>query len=195
MRVLRAADRTPTPWKNGGGVTREVAIWPPTAVLDAFDWRISIADVSRGGPFSAFPGVDRVLTVIEGSGLELAVEGLAAVTLDAAVPFAFPGDVACAATLHQGPVRDLNLMVRRGAYGTRVRRVDGPAIIDGAAETTFVLALEATKAGDEHLAAQDAVILARGESLSVGAGRLILAEIDPASGGQGNSPETAPAFA
>lgn len=181
MRILRAADRTPMPWKNGGGVTREVAIWPSAAALDAFDWRISIADVAQGGPFSTFPGVDRVLTVIGGSGLELTVEGQAAVTLDAAAgPFAFPGDAACAATLHQGPIRDLNLMVRRGAYVTRVRRVDDPAVIHGAAETTFVLALEAILLGGERLAAEDAVILDRGERLSLDAGRLILAEIDPA---------------
>ncbi len=181
MRVLHAADRTPMPWKNGGGVTREVAIWPPTAALDAFDWRISIADVAQGGPFSIFPGADRVLTVIEGSGMELSVEGLAAVTLGAAdAPFAFPGDAACDATLHRGPIRDLNLMVRRGAYVTRVRRLDGPAVVVGAAETTFVLALEATVLGGERLAVEDAAILDRGELLAVGAGRLILAEIDRA---------------
>lgn len=180
MRILRAIDRTPMPWKNGGGVTREVAIWPPTVALDAFDWRISIADVAQGGPFSAFPGVDRVLTVIEGSGLELVVEGLAAVKLDAdTTPFAFPGDAACAATLHRGAIRDLNLMVRRGAYVTRVRRVDGPAIIDCAAETTFVLALEAIELNGVHLAAEDAAIFESGESLNAGVGRLVLAEINP----------------
>lgn len=180
MRILRAIDRTPMPWKNGGGVTREVAIWPPTAALDAFDWRISIADVAQGGPFSTFPDVDRVLTVIEGSGLELVVEGLAAVKLDAAAaPFAFPGDAACAARLHLGPIRDLNLMVRRGAYVTRVQRVDGPAIIDCATETTLVLALEATELNGVHLASEDAAIFESGESLNAGAGRLVLAEINP----------------
>lgn len=179
MRILRAADRTPMPWKNGGGVTREVAIWPPTAALDAFDWRISIAEVAQGGPFSTFPDVDRVLTVIEGSGIELVVEGQPAVTLDdAAPPFAFPGDAACAATLHQGPIRDLNLMVRRRAYVTRVQRIEGPAVVDCTAEATFVLALEAIAVGGERLAREDAVVLGRGESLSVDAGRLILAEID-----------------
>ncbi|WP_235536546.1 HutD family protein, partial [Phenylobacterium sp. Root700] len=180
MQILRAADRTPMPWKNGGGVTREVAIWPPTAALDAFDWRISIADVAQGGPFSAFPSVDRVLTVIEGSGIELAVEGLATVMLDAAAaPFAFPGDAACAATLHKGPIRDLNLMVRRGAYVTRVRRVDGPAVTNCTAETTFVLALEATRLNGEHLAPEDAAIFEIGENLNLGGGRLVLAEINP----------------
>lgn len=181
MRILRASDRTATSWKNGGGVTREVAIWPPTAALDAFDWRISIAEVAQGGPFSTFPGVDRVLTVIEGAGLELSVEGLAAAELDdRAPPFAFPGDAACTATLRQGPIRDLNLMTRRGAYVAWARRLEGSAIIDCSAQTTVVLALTATEVGGERLEPDDAVILEQGARLDVGLGHLILAEIDPA---------------
>ena len=31
MRLLRAADRTAVPWKNGGGVTRDVIVWPAGA--------------------------------------------------------------------------------------------------------------------------------------------------------------------
>lgn len=179
MRILRGGDRTPMPWKNGGGITREVAIWPPTAALDTFDWRISIADVAQGGPFSAFPGVDRVLTVIQGTGLELTVEGLATVTLDAAAPpFAFSGDAACAAKLHQGPIRDLNLMVRRGARTINVRRLNGPSVFKCTAQTTFVLALEPTSLNGEHLEAEDGAILERGARLSLGGGRAILAEID-----------------
>ena len=179
MRILRAVNRTPMPWKNGGGVTREVAIWPPTAALDAFDWRISIADVAQGGPFSAFPGVDRVLTVIEGAGLELAVEDLATVTLDAAAPpFAFPGDAACDAELHDGPIRDLNLMIRRGVCTVSVSRLNGPHVFECAAQTTFVLALEPLELNREHLEAEDGAILERGARLSLGGGRAILAEID-----------------
>lgn len=169
------------PWKNGGGVTQEVAIWPPTAALDAFDWRISIAEVAQGGPFSTFPGVDRVLTVIDGAGLELSVEGLAVVLLDdQAPPFAFPGDAACTATLRQGPIRDLNLMVRRGAYVARARRLEGPAIIDCTAQTTVVLALTAIEVSGERLGPDDAVVFEQGARLSAGPGHLILAEIDPA---------------
>ena len=44
MRLLSAKDRIARPWKNGGGVTRDVAIAPPDANLDTFDWRISFAD-------------------------------------------------------------------------------------------------------------------------------------------------------
>ena len=49
------------PWKNGGGCTTEIAIAPPGASLDAFEWRISLATIAASGPFSAFPGVDRTL--------------------------------------------------------------------------------------------------------------------------------------
>ena len=68
----------PTPtavWKNGGGVTREIVASPEGAPLDAFDWRVSLADVSADGPFSSFPGVDRTLTVVEGAGMDLMVGG------------------------------------------------------------------------------------------------------------------------
>jgi environmental stress-induced protein Ves len=64
-----------TPWKNGGGLTREV-LWQPTgASLDDFDWRVSVAQIDSDGPFSAFPGIDRVITLIDGVGVQLRSEG------------------------------------------------------------------------------------------------------------------------
>lgn len=136
MRILRAADRVATPWKNGGGVTREIAAWPPGAGLDAFDWRISLADVAADGPFSAFPGVDRVLTVIAGDGLVLEIEGRP-VRLEPSAPLAFPGEAAVAARLTAGPIRDLNVMVRRDAWtatvqpwrGGRIMATGGPVLV------------------------------------------------------------------
>lgn len=71
MRVVRHADLVPQPWKNGGGTTREVCAFPPGATLDGFDWRLSMATVAKDGPFSAFPGIDRVLIVLAGGGLDL----------------------------------------------------------------------------------------------------------------------------
>lgn len=136
MRLLRAADRVATPWKNGGGVTREVAAWPPGAGLDAFDWRISLADVAADGPFSAFPGVDRVLTVIDGQGLVLEIDGRTT-PLKPGAPFAFPGEAAVMARLPAGPIRDLNVMVRRSAWTAtvqpwrsgRIVATDGPVLV------------------------------------------------------------------
>jgi len=184
MIVLRAAERVPTPWKNGGGVTREVAIWPPGAPLTAFDWRISVADVAAGGPFSAFPGIDRVLTVISGAGLFLTVDGAAPVAMDdASPPLAFPGEAACEARLAHGPIRDLNLMVRRGAYAARARRmtVADQALIGCEARMTLLLALDPLRINGEPLTAEDAVLAEHGEELAITApaARLVIASIEP----------------
>ncbi|WP_405688672.1 HutD family protein [Streptomyces sp. NBC_00057] len=124
-RVLRAADRTATPWKNGGGVTREIAASPEGTPLDAFDWRVSLADVSRDGPFSSFPGVDRTLTVVEGAGMDLVVGGEHHIVDEQYWPHDFPGDLATDGTLLGGPVVNLNVMCRRGRTSAAVAVVRG----------------------------------------------------------------------
>ena len=185
MRVLRAADRIATPWKNGGGATREVASFPPGAGLDDFAWRVSLADVSTDGPFSTFPGVDRVLTVIEGGGLVLDVDGRMLALDAASPPLAFPGDVTVGARLTGGPIRDLNLMARRGAWRVRARRMSvmGATEVAARAEVTLVLALDPLRivrpGGAIDLEPLDAVMLENGHSnLSLeGRGRTVIAEI------------------
>ncbi len=178
MRLLRAADRKASPWKNGGGVTWEVAASPAGAPLDDFEWRVSIAEVASAGPFSRFPGIDRVLTVIRGHGLSLAVEGRGATTLSASSPpYAFPGDTACAAVLGDGTIRDLNVMTRRGAWSADVRRVAGPLTLELAAEITLLVALTPLDAGGEQLRPDDALMLDEVRTLPVGEGVFVLAEL------------------
>lgn len=180
MRLLPAADRRPAPWKNGGGTTWEIAAQPPGADLSAFDWRLSIAQVATAGPFSVFPGVDRVLTVIAGAGLRLTIDGQGEVVLDeASKPLPFPGDASASATLDAGPIRDLNLMVRRGAWRGSVRRIDGAETIVATARITVLVALAPARAGDQALEAEDALILDPDATLTVD-GRLLLIGIDPA---------------
>lgn len=113
MRLVPARDLVRTPWKNGGGTTAEIAVHPPEADLDSFDWRLSMADVASDGPFSGFPGVDRTLTLIEGPGLDLFIAGEAR-RLDSGHPIcAFPGEAPTTARLLDGPIRDFNVMTRR----------------------------------------------------------------------------------
>jgi hypothetical protein len=115
--LLRAADRVATPWKNGGGVTREVAAWPPGAGFDDFHWRVSMAEVRSDGSFSVFAGVDRILAVLEGR-LALGVTGFGEFDLSpGGSPAAFPGDAPATARLLAGPALDLNVMSRRGVAG------------------------------------------------------------------------------
>jgi uncharacterized protein len=112
-----AVERLPAmPWKNGGGVTREIVCVPAGAGLDQFDWRVSIASIAASGPFSAFPGIDRVITLLQGGGVHLrsrdgAIDHRLATPL---APFAFSGEAAIDAQLLAGECRDLNVMTRRG---------------------------------------------------------------------------------
>lgn len=117
MEIIRYAELRAEPWRNGGGVTRELASHPKAASAQdgAWDWRVSIAEVSKAGAFSAFPGMDRVLTVIDGELLLLTVDG-AEHPLEKYRPFRFPGDAETASALPTGDIRDLNVITRNGAF-------------------------------------------------------------------------------
>ncbi|WP_024818197.1 HutD/Ves family protein [Arthrobacter sp. 31Y] len=117
MEIIRFADVRPEPWRNGGGVTRELASHPKAASAQdgAWDWRVSIADVAKAGEFSTFPGMERVITIIDGELLLLTVDG-AEHPLEKYRPFRFSGEAASSATLPTGDIRDLNVIARAGAF-------------------------------------------------------------------------------
>ena len=120
------------PWKNGGGTTAEIAIEPEGAALnaDGFIWRLSLATIERAGPFSAFPGVDRTIMLIEGLGMTLTGNDGTTIVLDQRFrPQDFPGEWSVDCRLSAGPVRDLNLMVNRASAQAqwRVLELDGAA--------------------------------------------------------------------
>ncbi|MEC4015313.1 HutD/Ves family protein [Streptomyces sp. H27-D2] len=121
--LLRAGDRRPVPWANGGGVTREVAAGPAGAALADFDWRVSLADVARDGPYSPFAEVDRIITVVEGPGMTLTVDGGPPSVIEPYAPYSFPGNVATDCRLVGGPIVNLNVMVRRARAAATVEIV------------------------------------------------------------------------
>lgn len=108
----------PTPWKNGGGETREIACWPPGAGVGGFDWRISVARIARSGPFSAFPGIDRQIMLLEGGGVRLLSQsaGIDHVLDQPWQPFAFAGDVPLDCELLDTPCSDFNVMTLRNKW-------------------------------------------------------------------------------
>jgi environmental stress-induced protein Ves len=113
-RALPAAGFQAMPWRNGGGTTWEIARGRfPGGPEAAWHWRFSLAEITRDGPFSAFPGIDRLLTVVSGMGINLSIEGAAPRRLYAMEDIEFPGEDRVDCTLVAGPTRDLNLMVDR----------------------------------------------------------------------------------
>lgn len=106
LNIIDTLNLPAEPWKNGGGTTREIA---QAGGPDGFAWRLSIAEVSREGSFSHFPGMSRILTVIEGDGLKL-VSPAKAHDVPPYTPFAFSGDINMRSVLPAGPIRDFNVI-------------------------------------------------------------------------------------
>lgn len=142
-RLLRAADYPRMPWKNGAGSTLEIARDAGDG-LDGFGWRLSIADVGESGGFSAFTGYQRVITVLEGTGMRLEVDGQHSRDLTALDAFAFDGGSAVHCELIDGPIRDFNLIYSPQRYAARLQwlRVDGELELFSAASTLLLFAAE-----------------------------------------------------
>ena len=118
--LVRVDEVAATPWRNGGGVTRELLAWP-----GADDWRVrmSVAEVAHDGPFSRFDGVQRWFAVLRGAGVRLRLNGATHDLTQASAPFQFDGGAAIDCELIDGATQDFNLMLR-GAVG-RMARVQG----------------------------------------------------------------------
>jgi uncharacterized protein len=141
MRLLPFMEYRRTPWKNGGGETREVLVSPPDATLDSFDWRISLATVAGDGPFSVFQGIQRTLCITRGAGIRLQVGDASACTLnESSEPYTFDGEAPTTASLIEGPIVDLNVMSRRGRIRHSVERLSftGKLPLAAAASATIV---------------------------------------------------------
>lgn len=129
------------PWKNGGGVTVEIAVFPADASVDNFDWRVSTATVASDGAFSVFSGIDRTLSVLEGDGIILSVEGLEDQELKGETPpFPFPADSPTSAKLLGSAITDLNVMTRRGRFTHQVIRhqISGDTVLSLSGTTVLV---------------------------------------------------------
>jgi uncharacterized protein len=104
-------------WKNGRGETRELLLWPDGARFERgdFDWRISMAGVDSAGPFSAFPGFERLLMVTGGAGLWLEHgDSHPRAHLRPQEPYRFDGAWPTFARPVSGPVTDFGVLTRQG---------------------------------------------------------------------------------
>ena len=113
-RIVRWDQVPAQPWRNGGGVTRELLAWPAG---EAWQLRVSVADIDRSGPFSAFAGVTRWFVVLDGAGVVLTLPGGESRLQPGSPACCFDGADAPGCHLIDGPTRDLNLMLRGAAGG------------------------------------------------------------------------------
>lgn len=122
-RIFSPADHHAMPWKNGLGTTREIAAARTEEDLRSggFAWRLSIAEVTVGSPFSIFAGCDRTILLLDGDGMILdSGEHGRHVLSRRFAPYAFSGDWPTDCKLLGGPCRDFNVMADRRRVRTAV---------------------------------------------------------------------------
>ncbi|MFB6719234.1 HutD family protein [Kribbella sp. NPDC056345] len=172
MRVLRRADHRRVLWKNGLGHTYEVA---RSAGADV-DWRLSFAVVERPGPFSSFPGIDRIITLVAGRQLALTMPGGEVQVLRPFEPFAFPGEAEVQGE-PSGSTINFNVMTRRGRAAAAVacQRIAGEQNLQGA---DFLVVLDGSLTVDGVVLGPRDVVCDPPDGLTVaGAGVVALVRI------------------
>jgi environmental stress-induced protein Ves len=192
-RVIPANEYRRERWRNGFGWTREIHAERPEPSGD-WSWRLSIAEIERDAPFSAFPGVDRELVLLHGNGLRLRFDdGQAHLLEPPHGRLRFAGERALTGELVDGPTHDFNLMWRRGAIAAELlhRPLVGPMVFFAEPGTTWALHLLAGEArfdagsGLPPLRAGDTALLAaprRTRHLLDGGGGLLVIRLALSTG-------------
>jgi environmental stress-induced protein Ves len=184
MLFLSPSDYKIMPWKNGGGTTTEIAIYPENTVISSgsFIWRVSIAEVASNGPFSRFPNYDRHIMLIAGNGMVLDAGSAGKIVLDRLYePASFSGDWLIEGALKAGPVRDFNVIsARKDVEGSslNVQVLTNRAKLATQNDNLLVYLLQGElSAAGRVVAETEAIILSPNESLDFSplAGKAILA--------------------
>jgi environmental stress-induced protein Ves len=115
--LLDPAGFRESPWKNGGGVTLDIAESSEEGVSpgtwDGLIWRFGRTAISVPGPFSDLTGFERRQMVVKGSGLVLETPDS---EIDERRPFSpvcFQGETQILSRLEAGAVDVVNLMGNR----------------------------------------------------------------------------------
>lgn len=189
IQVLRFAHASTSRWRNNGGVTHEIARRPNRDDTNAFDWRISVADVTAPGPFSGFPGIDRALIFCEGHEMSVTVDGVTH-DLNRWTPLFFSGDADASGAIPRGATRDLNIMTKRSLVraAVQVDEIAGSHAVVAPERTDLVVVVvegsiemaadEAGEPGD--LSGYDAFSVSGPETVVVeGSARLVIVKFEP----------------
>jgi len=171
--LLSPTDYRRTPWKNGGGVTVDIA--------DNGDlWRFGRTPITAPGPFSDYSGHDRLQVLVKGGGLVLQTPTGEIDVRRPLTPVRFRGETKIVSRLEAGPVEVVNLIGRRDAVAIDLvvlpagqsRRLD--------AGTHLIYApTGAAKVGERNLPADHCLRLELGQPtmLAVSEGTILLGSI------------------
>jgi uncharacterized protein len=180
MRLLTSAASRRIPWKNGLGTTLEIAS-DAAAPGGEWTWRLSIAEMPTRARFSTFPGIDRFIACLAGSGLNLERDGGRQHVPREGEALTFSGEESVTGEPLGPGVRDVNLMLRRDRWRgsmelarERGLTLDAPLVLAHVPESVPSLRVETTEGACE-LAAGDTLIVSGRVTISAAPGSAVVA--------------------
>jgi len=133
--LLDPAGYRRTPWKNGGGVTVDIAEHG-----DA--WRFGRTPITAPGPFSDYTGFDRAQVLVAGRGLVLQTpDGEIDVRMPLK-PVTFAGETPIVSRLEAGPIEVVNLIGNRASVRIDLQVLQAGAAMGRSAGTHIVYAAQ-----------------------------------------------------
>lgn len=179
IRKIAAADFKEGRWRNGMGVSWEIVGEASAGHASGFLWRFATALITADVPFSSYPGVDRVFTLIEGNGLTLSFADRMIEVGSCFAPCRFAGDQAATCRLANGPCRALNLFLARGHMTADVRILRDRGEL-AASHQTLAFALSGrSRIGEIELDTGDAAIADGSSAYDAHSGILYAALLAP----------------
>lgn len=122
--ILRSKHYISMPWKNGLGLTRQIALDPSGVdfIKEAFTYRISLAQAQSSGVFSQFAGYRRTLLLVTGS--RIVCNDVLLLPFEF---FHFSGSEMINYQLPEGPIEDLGIIYDPKKVTLEARILNGAA--------------------------------------------------------------------
>ena len=112
-------DLVATPWRNGRGVTRDIAT--SSAGDGALLWQASVAELTEDCDFSDYAGFDRVFTPVAGGGIALSHDGGPFIPCPLLTPHSFDGGARTKCRIGGHAGRAFNVVTAHGRHKADVQ--------------------------------------------------------------------------
>jgi len=164
------------PWANGRGTSYEIV--SDRNESDEWTWRLAMAPVNEDGPFSRIECVNRFLAVIQGNGMLLSVDRKKVQCRPMQV-VRFRGDAITDAMLTDGPITDINLMIRRKEADGEMTIVAEAGLLRGASIVVAIGGSTQVQCGDStiELEPHDSMLECDGETVSLVSGTVCVVAV------------------
>lgn len=164
------------PWANGRGTSFEIA--SDRNESEEWTWRLAMAPVNEDGAFSRIECVNRFLAVVQGNGMLLSVDRKKLQCQPMQV-VRFRGDAITDAVLTDGPITDINLMIRRKEADGEMAIVSDAQLLIGASIVVAIGGSAQVKCGDSiiDLERHDTILECDAESISLVSGTVCVVSV------------------